>query len=93
MKKHIIIAALILGISPAFAQQKQAAFKVPFEQKDLQQQFQLLSEVSKKVHTLKMDALVRDTIDNYLGLSFQIINKRYREAFVADSVANSKAKK
>lgn len=93
MKKIALILCLI-GLSIAVkAQTKQPTFKAQFTQQDMQQQYQSWQYVSQKLHTLHVDGLLRDTLDSMIGKSVQLIQMRYREAFVADSLANIKLKK
>ena len=90
MKKSILILALT-GLSiGAMAQVKQPTFKVTFTQADINQQFSALQVVMQKLHTFDIPALKRDTLDNILTRSAQLIQLRYREALVADSIANVK---
>lgn len=92
-RKSILTIAIIITYLSAMAQTKQPIFKVPFTQQDMQQQYQSWQYVSQKLHTLHIDGLLRDTLDNTIGKSVQLIQMRYREAFVADSLANVKPKK
>lgn len=91
--KKITLTLCLIGLSIAVkAQIKQPIFKVPFTQQDMQQQYQSWQYVSQKLHTLHVDGLLRDTLDNMIGKSVQLIQMRYREAFMADSLANVKPK-
>jgi len=91
--KKLFTTALICASMGVMAQTKPEPFSVPFKQSDLAGQQAIYQWLYKTLHGAKMDAMVRDTADNKLSLLFQLTQIRYREAFVADSVAKAKVKK
>lgn len=103
MKKHILTTTLLLAAFAGMAQVKTVpgktpqpippTFKTPLSQQDIQQQFGTLQVISQKLHTVHMDGLLRDSLDNLIGRSAQMLSTRYREAFVADSLVNVNFKK
>lgn len=91
MKLKLLLPALL--ISAVALGQAKPAFKTSLSQQDIQQQFGTLQVISQKLHTVHMDGLVRDSLDNLIGRSAQMLSAMYREAFVADSLVNVNFKK
>lgn len=91
--KHILTTAtLVIVTGFAMAQTKPPTFKIPLSQQDIQQQYGTLQAIGQKLHTVHVDGLLRDSLDNLIGGSVQMLSVRYREAFIADSLANFKHK-
>lgn len=104
MKKIAIATALLIGLSlSSFAQQKKqiqkptiapidSTFKVELSQQYANTLYQNLTFVFQKLHQLKVDALLRDTLDQKINTSGQILQYSFRQAFVADSLKKAKLK-
>lgn len=90
----LLTTTLLIGcVTAATAQTKQPIFKTPLSQQDIQQQFNTLQVIGQRLHSIHLDAMLRDSLDNIIGKSAQILSARYREAFIADSLVNVKGKK
>lgn len=97
-----LIAALYVGTAGAQVKTVQAKaytppdtiakFNITFSQQEVSNQFVWLGEVNKRLHKIKIDALLRDTLDAYLGQSAQLLERKFRQAFVADSLSRIKVK-
>lgn len=67
-------------------------FVVTFPQQEVTQQFQSLQFIAVRLHRIDMSSKLRDTLDSYMSQMAGLLQKRYRDAFVADSLSKVKKK-
>jgi outer membrane lipoprotein SlyB len=82
MKKAILIAAITLSSATAFCQAKpDTSKKVQFTQNEVNQIQNTLQQAVNKIHTVHIDALKRDSLDNMMGAVYNFINQRETETY------------